>query len=229
MEESTALPNVPPDTHDSSGEVRNRSLSHSHINGHSTLVNNDPSFHDVSSQMPHPEMNSTTISRAQTPPRNPSTGWGIENLRKENAIVLSPELFEKLYLNPSNNNTSDLRSKFGNPTPIALLGVLITASPLSCELMGWRGAGGGGAATTGAYYFMGGFLMSLGGILEFFLANTFSFVVFLSFGGFWFTLGATFTPGFNAYGAYATDPKDLASGLESPQFHASFGEFNLTL
>ena len=68
--------------------------------------------------------------------------------------------------------------------------------------------------------------MSLGGILEFFLGNTFSFVVFCSFGGFWFTLGATLTPGFNAYGAYASDPNNIATGLTSPQFHASFGKIS---
>lgn len=147
----------------------------------------------------------------------------MENLRRENAIVLTPELFEKLYLNPANNVRGDLRERYGNPTPLALLGFLLSLSPLSMELMGWRGAGGNGMATIGAYFFIGGFLMSLGGILEFFLGNTFSFVVFCSFGGFWFTLGATLTPAFNAYGAYSTDPNNPALGLESAGFHASFG------
>ena len=167
----------------------------------------------------HPDMSHVS--------RHPSTGWGAENFRRENNIVLTPELFEKLYLSPGNANTSELRTTFGNPTPIALLGVLLTASPLSFELMGLRGAGGGGAATNGAYFFIGGFLMSLGGILEFFLANTFSFVVFTSFGGFWFTLGATLTPAFNAYGAYSPDPNNPALGLESAAFHASFGKLEM--
>ena len=66
--------------------------------------------------------------------------------------------------------------------------------------MGWRGAGEAGIAGVGSYYFIvsaalmltrldgkltqrqGGLLMTLGGILEFFLGNTFSFVVFCSFG-----------------------------------------------
>lgn len=81
----------------------------------------------------------------------------------------------------------------------ALLGFLLSLSPLSCDLMGWRGAGGNGAAGTsvfsvsylkspadnlasGAYFFMGGVLMIIGGVLEFFLGNTFPFVVFSSFG-----------------------------------------------
>ena len=65
--------------------------------------------------------------------------------------------------------------------------------------MGWRGAGGNGASDTsvflvtkskspadnlasGAYFFIGGVLMIIGGVLEFFLGNTFPFVVFSSFG-----------------------------------------------
>lgn len=63
-------------------------------------------------------------------------------------------MFEKMYLSPQNAVKGDLRSTFGNPTPLALLGYLLSLSPLSCELMGWRGAGGAGIATTGVYYFI---------------------------------------------------------------------------
>jgi len=72
-------------------------------------------------------------------------------------------------------------------------------------------------------------LMTLGGLLEFFLGNTFSFVVFTSFGGFWFTLGATLTPSFNAYGAYGAHPTttDPSAGLTSAGFHASYAFFLL--
>ena len=88
--------------------------------------------------------------------------------------------------------------------------------------------------------------MTLGGLLEFFLGNTFAFVVFCSFGkpsfvpctlcliltllqgGFWFTLGSTLTPAFNAYGAYASDPLKPHEGLASAGFHASYGSSNGT-
>lgn len=43
-------------------------------------------------------------------------------------------------------------------------------------------------------------------------------------GGFWFTLGSTLTPSFNAYGAYARDPTEPWEGLTSEGFHASYGE-----
>lgn len=63
-----------------------------------------------------------------------------------------------------------------------LLGFLITAAPLSCALMGWRGAGGGGAATIGTFYFFGGLLQIMGCVMEWLIGNTFPFVVFGSFG-----------------------------------------------
>lgn len=39
-------------------------------------------------------------------------------------------------------------------------------------------------------------------------------------GGFWFTLGSTLTPAFNAFSTYATDEH----GLLDPDFRTSFGE-----
>jgi len=63
-----------------------------------------------------------------------------------------------------------------------LLGIILSLGPLSCDAMGWRGAGGGGASNTPAYIFNGGLFMFTAGILEFFLGNTFSFVVFCGFG-----------------------------------------------
>jgi hypothetical protein len=48
----------------------------------------------------------------------------------------------------------------------ALVGFLLSLTPLSWTLMGWRGAGGSGAASTGWFFFAGGMLMTLGGIGE---------------------------------------------------------------
>ncbi|KAL9131549.1 MAG: hypothetical protein Q9217_000563 [Psora testacea] len=183
-----------------------------------------PSLQDLSDKTARSHNN--YLSNSPTSPyhigRDPSSDEALDKIRTANSVTLTPELFEKIYLNPQNSVKGDLRQTFGNPTPLALLGFLLSLSPLSCELMGWRSAGGNGVATIAAYYFMGGFLMSLGGILEFFLGNTFSFVVFCSFGG-------TLTPAFNAYGAYVennagTDPN---AGITSPTFHASFGFFLL--
>lgn len=49
----------------------------------------------------------------------------------------------------------------------ALVGFLISLTPLSNDLMNWRGAqAGSGSASIGAYFFFGGLLMILGGVGE---------------------------------------------------------------
>ena len=67
--------------------------------------------------------------------------------------------------------------------------------------------------------------MIIGSLLEFVLGNTFPFVVFGSFGGFWLTFGATLTPYFNASGAYS--PQDPTAGATEPMFLSSFAFFQV--
>ena len=67
--------------------------------------------------------------------------------------------------------------------------------------------------------------MLLGGLLQWVAGNTFPFVVFASFGGFWLSYGATLTPSFNAYGAYSPDTSSIKAGLDTKGFNASFGFF----
>ncbi|KAL8818162.1 MAG: hypothetical protein Q9223_003145 [Gallowayella weberi] len=162
------------------------------------------------------------------------SGDSLTRLRTAGSLNISPELFEKLYLSPENRVKGELRKTFGNPTPIALVGFLLSLTPLACDLMGWRGAGGTGAASTGAYFFFGGVLMIIGSIMEWIVGNTFPFVVFGTFGAFWLTFGSTLVPSFNAYGAYVTDPAVAAqqmgnpgnpAGLQTPGFNASFAFF----
>ncbi|KAK0747204.1 GPR1/FUN34/yaaH family-domain-containing protein [Schizothecium vesticola] len=114
------------------------------------------------------------------------------------------------------------RKNWGNPAPLALAGLVMTLTPLSCQLMGWRGSDPGGYANNGAHWFCGGLLLFLGGLLEFFLAHTFAFVVYCSYGGFFLALGATLTPGFNAAVPYET-----ATGVLGAAFYNSFGFFYL--
>ncbi|KAL8716200.1 MAG: hypothetical protein Q9220_000105 [cf. Caloplaca sp. 1 TL-2023] len=158
----------------------------------------------------------------------------LTRLRTAGSVNISPEMFEKLYLSPENRVKGELRKTFGNPTPIALVGFLLSLTPLSCDLMGWRGAGGNGAASTGVFFFFGGVLMIIGSIGEWIIGNTFPFVVFGTFGAFWLSFGATLVPSFNAYGAYVTDPTVAATtmgnpgnpaGLQVPAFNASFAFF----
>ncbi|KAK4894801.1 hypothetical protein LTR66_004467 [Elasticomyces elasticus] len=136
----------------------------------------------------------------------------LNRIRTAGSISISPELFEKLYLSPQNKVSGDLRKTFGNPTPIALVGFLLSLTPLSCDLMGWRGAGGSGAAGTATYIYFGGMLMVLGAIGE--LTDQ---------GAFWFGFAGTLMPFYNAWGAYSTDPTKPGEGLTTVGFNASFG------
>ncbi|KAJ5036951.1 hypothetical protein NUH16_004832 [Penicillium rubens] len=51
-----------------------------------------------------------------------------------------------IFENPKTPNAGKLRSTFGNPTPISLMGFLLAATPTAMLTMGWRGAGGNGGA-----------------------------------------------------------------------------------
>ncbi|KAH8690600.1 GPR1/FUN34/yaaH family-domain-containing protein [Talaromyces proteolyticus] len=145
----------------------------------------------------------------------------IRKIRTAGSISIDAELFERLYLSPKNQVKGQLRSTLGNPTPLGLLGFIMSLTPLSCQLMGWRGSGGGGASIVGVLYSMGGVLMVLGGLLEFVLGNTFPFVVFAGFGGFWLATAISLTPSANASGAFTSS----ASGTPSPEFYSSYAFF----
>lgn len=48
-------------------------------------------------------------------------------------VTLSPEQFERIYLSPKGPIAGDLRKKFANPTPIAVMGFAVGLLPLSIE------------------------------------------------------------------------------------------------
>ncbi|KAK5997773.1 Protein alcS [Cladobotryum mycophilum] len=148
----------------------------------------------------------------------------IKQFRTAASVNMTPELFEKLYLAPQTSVKGDLRRTFANPTPIAIVGFLLSLTPLSCDLMGWRGAGGNGAASIAVYFFQGGILMFVGGLLEWVLGNTFPAVVFLSFGTFWLSYAGTLNPSFAAISSYAPpDAKSGAEGAITQGYNASIG------
>lgn len=56
-----------------------------------------------------------------------------EKLRYELAktVTLTPELYEKLFIAPKTPVAGDLRSRFGNPTPVGVLGFSVGVIPLA--------------------------------------------------------------------------------------------------
>ncbi|KAJ9296873.1 hypothetical protein DTO271G3_5072 [Paecilomyces variotii] len=140
----------------------------------------------------------------------------LRKIRTAGGISISPELFEKIYLTPKTRVKGDIRATVGNPTPLGILGFVVTLGPLSCQLMGWRGSGGGGAAIVGVMYFIGGLLMIIAGVMEWILGNTFTLVVLSSFGAFWLSLATTLVPAYGAAAAF--EPNDPTN----PGFNSSF-------
>ncbi|RDW64933.1 hypothetical protein BP6252_10584 [Coleophoma cylindrospora] len=149
----------------------------------------------------------------------------LEDLKRTTTnITLSPDQFEKLYLSPQNRVSGDLRKTLANPTPLGLLGFTIALTPLSAELMGWRGAAGFNA-TIGANYFFGGLLLIIASVLEFFLGNTFPSTVFAGYGAHFLTFAATFQPAYAAISAYTTD----GSATQTPPFQAAYGFYTISM
>jgi hypothetical protein len=50
--------------------------------------------------------------------REDTRDMALEKIRSAGNLTLSPELFEKLYLQPKTAIKGDLRSTVGNPTPL---------------------------------------------------------------------------------------------------------------
>ncbi|KAJ6014257.1 hypothetical protein N7540_008848 [Penicillium herquei] len=141
------------------------------------------------------------------------------------SVTLTAEQFEKLYLSPMMHRQPTLAKNLGNPTPLGIGAFVLTATPLSCCLMAWRGAGGAGAAFSGVLILLGGLLLVLSSILEFILGNTFSSVVFGHLGGFCLAFGASMTPAFNSGAPYSSTGTNNLAGLHSPGFANTFAFF----
>lgn len=67
--------------------------------------------------------------------------------------------------------------------------------------------------------------MFVGGLLEWVLGNSFAAVVFCTFGGFWFSYGATLAPAFAAFASYAPNGQPGALGAQTRSYNVSIGMF----
>jgi hypothetical protein len=142
-------------------------------------------------------------------------------------VTLTPELYERLFISPKTDVPGDLRRRFGNPTPIGVLGFSVGVIPLAVSFMGWQGSGGGSVATTTINIWFGGMLLIIAGIGEFLLGNTFPMMVFFAYGAHFLSFATTYIPYYNAIGYFNPD----GSGIGSPgaqnqtaMFAASYGK-----
>ncbi|KAH7118322.1 hypothetical protein EDB81DRAFT_848069 [Dactylonectria macrodidyma] len=166
----------------------------------------------------------------------------LKQVRTARSIQLPPGLFEHLYLSSQNSVKGNLWQIFGNPTPIALAGLLLCSTPVSLSLLGWQSAGSFLArANVGAFFYIGGLLLGLGGVEEWILSESRAECLIytanslpcqethsqqlssLPLGGFWLTTGSTIVPEYGAYGICSTGA--AAEGLKEPQFYATFALF----
>ncbi|EME43628.1 hypothetical protein DOTSEDRAFT_132124 [Dothistroma septosporum NZE10] len=145
------------------------------------------------------------------------------------SVTISSDLFERLYLQPKIVGPPlkhPLQKILGNPTPLGIIGFEMSLMPITMQLMDWRQSNGYGSANNADVIFFGGILMWVSGLLEFFLGNTFPFLVFMSFGNFYAAYGSQLIPWFNTFASFSSDPIDNpAAGLASPIYAADYGHY----
>ncbi|TVY83412.1 Protein alcS [Lachnellula suecica] len=143
----------------------------------------------------------------------------LSQVKSSGGMTISPELFEKLYLTPKTAATGDLRKRFANPTPLGLMGFVISALTFSAILMGW-----GGATTlvgvAGIFYFTGPVLLVLAMIFEWIMGNFFSMMVMGMFAVFWLSFGVLETPSWGIAASYSPNG-DAAEGAASVGYNAA--------
>ncbi|GAA5903009.1 uncharacterized protein JCM6883_002664 [Sporobolomyces salmoneus] len=131
------------------------------------------------------------------------------------SIQLTQEQFERLYLEPGGRKSKgDLSKRFANPTPLGIASFLLCLTPFSCFLMGWANTTtNAGPTLVGAMLFMGGIGLMVAAILEWVLGNTFTVVVFFTFGSFWLSFGYLLAPAQGIATAVGATTADYNGGI----------------
>ncbi|KPI36018.1 Protein alcS [Cyphellophora attinorum] len=153
----------------------------------------------------------------------------VRRVATADSVWIPRDVFEKLYLNPEKPVAGDLRKKFANPTPVALIGFVIAATPYSISSMGWRGAGGLGGALIPVMIFFGGGIQILAACAEWVLGNTFSMCLFFTYGTFWVVAGTQLIPWFNVGSQYSNPVGNTFQGMDEPAYFATFGFYYMSL
>ncbi|OLL24498.1 Protein alcS [Neolecta irregularis DAH-3] len=135
-----------------------------------------------------------------------------EITRAQSTITIPHEICDKMCTRPSQHELRNEQKKYANPNALGLIGLVLVLSPLSCVLMGLRGATIP-AGLVGPMYGSGAFALILGGIMEFLTGNTFSLIVFISFGGLFISLGVTSNPSTSGQSSFGDDLGPLHASL----------------
>lgn len=111
-------------------------------------------------------------------------------LSRQVTVSMSPEQYERLFFSPTGPQRGDLAKRLGNPTLLGLLCFLIPYTSTMFILIGWGGAVPPTSLVglDGDYYLIGCIGMTIAGICEFILGNTFPFAVFVIYGTHWASL-----------------------------------------
>ncbi|KAJ7919423.1 GPR1/FUN34/yaaH family-domain-containing protein, partial [Mycena leptocephala] len=143
----------------------------------------------------------------------------------QSPIQLTAAQYERLFFQPGGGpRRGDLSNpkQFGNPTAFAIISYLLALTPTVCILMSWDGTAPTSLTSIiGDFYFIGGLGMTIGGVFEWVLGNTFPFVVFSTFGGFWSVLGVLFDPSKGIASAF-TDGTNSPAFNHGVQFYFTF-------
>ncbi|KAJ6007834.1 GPR/FUN34 family protein [Penicillium herquei] len=111
--------------------------------------------------------------------------------------------------------------KLANPAPLGLCGFALTTFVLGCINMQTRGITEPNMVVGPAFAY-GGLIQLLAGMWEMAVGNTFGATALSSYGGFWISLGITFTPGgFNIQKSLIEADPDGSLGM----FYDSLGLF----
>ncbi|KAI6825146.1 hypothetical protein KC340_g10979 [Hortaea werneckii] len=118
------------------------------------------------------------------------------------SFAMSPELFEKLYLTPKVPSAAQGVKHFANPTPLGLMGFVISTFTFSMILMGWGGATGF-SPVVGIFFFVGPILLLAGMIFEWIMGNFFTMMSMGLFAVFWLAFGMMQLPTLGLASSYA--------------------------
>jgi len=141
-----------------------------------------------------------------------------EIARSQSAVKIDHELSEKMLIQSSHHESRNEEHKYANPNALGLLGLVLGLSPLSCVLMGLEGATTADGLI-GPIYGSGALALIVGAVMQFMRGDTFSLIVFMSFGGLFISLGITSTPSASGQSSFGDD---LAPFLVSLGFYYMF-------